>query len=167
MLRAMQLHHSVPTQLMPGLGGQARVIHGADGFTVETVKAWCSECPMRADMAAKKPNEKRVVHPIVAIMTLMHLAVSAAAQHYTHALPGSGCAGDRLSDPATCAVLAHMQPSQADLIDLGDGRDERYRYVLVVIDVFSRYCWLYPLAFKTTIAVARHVSCQPHLPALF
>ncbi|PSC72198.1 DNA polymerase I chloroplastic mitochondrial [Micractinium conductrix] len=96
------LHHAVPTQLMPAPGGQPRLVHGAEGFTVETAKAWCTECPVRADMAAKKPAEKRVVHPIVAIMTLMHLA--------------------------------------ADLIDLGAGRDERYRYVLVVIDVFSRYC---------------------------
>ncbi|PSC70012.1 leucine-rich repeat family [Micractinium conductrix] len=116
------LHHAVPTQLMPAPGGQPRLVHGAEGFTVETAKAWCSECPVRADMAAKKPAEKRVVHPIVAIMTLMHLA--------------------------------------ADLIDLGAGRDERYRYVLVVIDVFSRYCWLYPLASTTTIGVARHLYFQ-------
>ncbi|PSC75113.1 KRAB-A domain-containing 2-like [Micractinium conductrix] len=116
------LHHAVPTQLMPAPGGQPRLVHGAEGFTVETAKAWCTECPVRADMAAKKPAEKRVVHPIVAIMTLMHLA--------------------------------------ADLIDLGAGRDERYRYVLVVIDVFSRYCWLYPLASKTTIGVARHLYFQ-------
>ncbi|PSC70867.1 Transposon Ty3-I Gag-Pol poly [Micractinium conductrix] len=113
------LHHAVPTQLMPAPGGQPRLVHGAEGFTVETAKAWCTECPVRADMAAKKPAEKRVVHPIVAIMTLMHLA--------------------------------------ADLIDLGA---ERYRYVLVVIDVFSRYCWLYPLASKTTIGVARHLYFQ-------
>ncbi|PSC70172.1 Protease [Micractinium conductrix] len=67
------LHHAVPTQLMPAPGGQPRLVHGAEGFTVETAKAWCTECPVRADMAAKKPAEKRVVHPIVAIMTLMHL----------------------------------------------------------------------------------------------
>ncbi|PSC70757.1 serine hydrolase [Micractinium conductrix] len=73
------LHHAVPTQLMPAPGGQPRLVHGAEGFTVETAKAWCTECPVRADMAAKKPAEKRVVHPIVAIMTLMHLAVSSAA----------------------------------------------------------------------------------------
>ena len=69
----------MPTQLMPAPGGQPRLVHGAEGFTVETAKAWCTECPVRADMAAKKPAEKRVVHPIVAIMTLMHLAVSSAA----------------------------------------------------------------------------------------
>ena len=61
---------------MPAPGGAPRLVYGAEGFTAETVKAWCKECPVRADMAAKKPSEKRVVHPIVAIMTLMHLAVS-------------------------------------------------------------------------------------------
>ena len=64
---------------MPAPGGQPRLVHGAEGFTVETAKAWCTECPVRADMAAKKPAEKRAVHPIVAIMALMHLAVSSAA----------------------------------------------------------------------------------------
>lgn len=61
---------------MPGPRGELRMVHGAEGFTVETVKAWSRECAVRADMAAKKPTEKRVVHPIVAIMTLMHLMVS-------------------------------------------------------------------------------------------
>ena len=70
-----------------------------------------------------------------------------------------------LSHPTTSSIPACSHP-QADLIDLGAGRDERYRYVLVVIDVFSRYCWLYPLASTTTIGVARHVSCQHLLPAL-
>ena len=65
---------------MPAPGGQPRLVHGAEGFPVETAKAWSTKCPMRANMATKKPIEKRVVHPIVAIMTLMHLAVSSAAE---------------------------------------------------------------------------------------
>lgn len=35
-----------------------------------------------------------------------------------------------------------------------------FRYVLVVIDVYTRYCWLYPLVAKTPLAVARLVSTR-------
>lgn len=65
------------TKLAPGPSGEMRQVHGADGFLEDTVKAWCKECPVRADMAAKKPSEKRIVHPIVAIMSLIHLMVRA------------------------------------------------------------------------------------------
>lgn len=54
-----------------------RLVNGADGFLEDTVRAWCQQCPVRADMAPKKPTEKRTVHPIVAVMTLMHLMVRA------------------------------------------------------------------------------------------
>lgn len=47
---------------------------------------------------------------------------------------------------------------QADLLDLGEGRDPRYRYILAYIDLFTRHVWLRPLQDKTAIRVAREVG---------
>jgi hypothetical protein len=40
---------------------------------------------------------------------------------------------------------------QADLADLGviQAHNDDYRYLVVVVDVFSRYCWVHPLKQKT------------------
>lgn len=47
-----------------------------------------------------------------------------------------------------------------DLIDLGAGRDSRFRYILVYIDLFTRYVWLRPLATKEPLGVGREVSAH-------
>lgn len=47
---------------------------------------------------------------------------------------------------------------QADLLDMGDGVDPRFRYVLVIIDLFTRHVWLRPLKTKEAVHVAREVS---------
>ena len=45
-----------------------------------------------------------------------------------------------------------------DLIDLGHGRDENYRYVLTYIELLTRHVWLFPLKSKSALEVARSVS---------
>ena len=55
---------------------------------------------------------------------------------------------------------------QVDLVDLGEGRDPRFRYVLVVVELYTRFIWIYPLPTKHALLVARHVSGQPAQPAL-
>jgi len=50
---------------------------------------------------------------------------------------------------------------QVDLVDLGEGRDPRFRYVLVVVELYTRFIWIYPLPTKHALLVARHVSGQP------
>lgn len=41
---------------------------------------------------------------------------------------------------------------------MGDGVDPHYRYVLVIIDLFTRHVWLRPLKTKEAVNVAREVS---------
>ena len=43
--------------------------------------------------------------------------------------------------------VAALMP-QVDLIDLGEGRDERYRYILSYVELYTRYVWLRPLTSK-------------------
>lgn len=43
-------------------------------------------------------------------------------------------------------------------MDLGEGRDPRYRYILAYIDLFTRHVWLRPLPDEKAIQVAREVS---------
>lgn len=59
----------------------------------------------------------------------------------------------------SCAHPPLVAAMQADLIDLGGDRDDCFRYVLVVIDICSRFAWLFPLASKEPRGVARAVSC--------
>lgn len=47
---------------------------------------------------------------------------------------------------------------QVDLIDLGEGRDERYRYILSYVELYTRHVWLRPLATKEPIGVGRAVG---------
>ena len=57
------------------------------------------------------------------------------------------------------ACRPHVLPcTQADLLDLGAGRDLQYRYVLVYIELRSRRVWLRPMRTKTAQEVARWVS---------
>jgi hypothetical protein len=44
-----------------------------------------------------------------------------------------------------------------DIVDLGDGRDPNYRYILVIVELFTRYLWLRPLPTKEAVLVAREV----------
>jgi len=44
-----------------------------------------------------------------------------------------------------------------DLLDLGAGRDESFRYLLVYVDLFTRHVWLVPLPKKEGVLVARAV----------
>lgn len=44
------------------------------------------------------------------------------------------------------------------MVDLGEGRDPRFRYVLVVVELYTRFVWIYPLPTKHALLVARHVS---------
>ncbi len=50
-------------------------------------------------------------------------------------------------------------PVQVDLLDLGAGRDPRFRYVLVYIELFSRRLWLRVLSTKEARLVATEVGC--------
>lgn len=50
--------------------------------------------------------------------------------------------------------------AQVDLVDLGEGRDPRFRYVLVVVELYTRFIWIYPLPTKHALLVARHVSAD-------
>ncbi len=63
---------------------------------------------------------------------------------------------------ATAVTLPLLPASasrwQADLLDLGAGRDPRYRYVLVYIELRSRRVWLRPMQTKTAKEVADWVS---------
>lgn len=46
-----------------------------------------------------------------------------------------------------------------DLLDLGAGRDPRFRYVLVYIELYSRRVWLRALTTKEARLVATEVGC--------
>ena len=48
-------------------------------------------------------------------------------------------------------------------MDLGVGRDPAFRYVLVVVELYTRYIWMFPVPTKHALLVGRHVSgwCQP------
>ncbi len=48
---------------------------------------------------------------------------------------------------------------QVDLLDLGAGRDPRFRYVLVYIELYSRRVWLRALSTKEAMLVAAEVGC--------
>lgn len=43
-------------------------------------------------------------------------------------------------------------------MDLGEDRDPKFRYVLVVVELYTRFVWLYPIPSKHALLVARHVS---------
>lgn len=52
-----------------------------------------------------------------------------------------------------------MNRIQADLVDLGlDLQRDGTRYVLVLLDVFSRYLWLKPLKQKKPVEVVKHLE---------
>lgn len=71
----LQLYHHVPTQMALGPAGEERVVFGAEGFTKEAVQAYCSECPVRANTAPRKPTEVPIFTPIVAVAILVHQQV--------------------------------------------------------------------------------------------
>ncbi len=50
---------------------------------------------------------------------------------------------------------------QLDLIDLGAGRDDGFRYVLVYIDLLTRHVWLRALRTKEPAQVAVEVRLFP------
>lgn len=56
----------------------------------------------------------------------------------------------------TCAT--HALALQVDLSDLGAEAHSKYRYILVVIDHFSKHVWLRALKAKHSAEIARHVS---------
>ena len=58
-----------------GPAGEERVVFGAKGFTKEAVQAYCSECPVRANTAPRKPTEVPIFTPIVAVAILVHQQV--------------------------------------------------------------------------------------------
>ena len=48
------------------------------------------------------------------------------------------------------------------MMDLGPGRDTSFRYVLVYIELTTRFVWIRPLATKEAVLVAREVGgCWP------
>lgn len=53
-----------------------------------------------------------------------------------------------------------MRRNQADLVNLGrmSSPSEDYKYVLVLVDVFSRFLWLRPLKDKSAQEVAHHLG---------
>eukprot|EP00887_Chlorella_sp_A99_P005844 scaffold1.g5844.t1 len=59
--------------------------------------------------------------------------------------------------PAPHPIVIHraFEQMQADLLDLGAGRDEYFRYVLVAVELFTRHAWLFPLPTKEGVLVAR------------
>jgi hypothetical protein len=52
---------------------------------------------------------------------------------------------------ARVLVSEPYEQYDADIADLSSlaGENDKYRYILVVIDIFSRYLWLEPLRTKT------------------
>lgn len=69
----------------------------------------------------------------------------------------AGCAGLPPPPPNPPHPPTHAH-TQLDLVDLGAGRDAKYRYVFVLTDVNTGYCWLRALSGKDALIVARHVS---------
>ncbi|EFN59426.1 hypothetical protein CHLNCDRAFT_137959 [Chlorella variabilis] len=47
---------------------------------------------------------------------------------------------------------------KVDLIDLGEGRDPKYRYIMSYVDLFTRHVWLRALASKRPHGVARQLQ---------
>lgn len=64
--------------------------------------------------------------------------------------------------PKSITVKAVQDRHQVDLVDMGKWRVKygqvTYRYILTVIDVFSRYVWLRPLKGKHSADIARHLE---------
>ena len=55
-----------------------------------------------------------------------------------------------------------MERVQIDLVDMKEEqvthRDNNYRYILTVMDIFSRYLWLRPLTRKKASHVAHEIN---------
>ncbi|KAI7837895.1 hypothetical protein COHA_008296 [Chlorella ohadii] len=49
---------------------------------------------------------------------------------------------------------------QVDLLDLGAHISNEFRYVLLVVDRYSRFCWLRPLRTKHSRTIASYPSCS-------
>lgn len=47
-------------------------------------------------------------------------------------------------------------------MDLGEGRDPRYRYVLVYVELLTRRVWLRPLESKSALGVITEVGVWAH-----
>lgn len=48
--------------------------------------------------------------------------------------------------------------AQVDLLDLGEGRDSNFRYVLIMVELKTHHVWGTPLPSKSALLVARWVS---------
>lgn len=91
--------------------------------------------------------------------------------HRSHLHQMLNCKFNNKPPPIPITARSPHERHQIDLLDVGAamsyqkpssrGRNkvyskkQRYRYILTVIDVFSRYVWLRPLAFKSSKLVAR------------
>ena len=64
--------------------------------------------------------------------------------------------------PKPIIAKAVQDRHQVDLVDMGEWRVKygrvTYRYILTLIDVFSRYVWLRPLKGKHSEDIARHLE---------
>ncbi len=64
--------------------------------------------------------------------------------------------------PKSIKAKAVQDRHQVDLVDMGEWRVKygrvTYRYILTVIDVFSRYVWLRPLKGKHSLEISRHLE---------
>lgn len=95
--------------------------------------------------------------------------------HHMHAAgarfcwPFTSCpsAAPHCSPTSHRSCVTHAPPlPQLDLIDLGEGRDEHFRYVLVYLEMLTRTVWLRALPTKEPLQVAREVRVVPCRPAL-
>lgn len=165
------------TKLSDAPDGKERITKGLEGFEKKGIIAFLSECPIRADQRPAQPAVQPVEHPLEVEepfeQAQVRGACSAAAwwgvwSGGVRGQPGSspvgrwGVGGGRLCgstppppNPPHPPTHAH---TQLDLVDLGAGRDAKYRYVFVLTDVNTGYCWLRALSGKDALIVARHVS---------
>ena len=64
--------------------------------------------------------------------------------------------------PKSIKAKAVQDRHQIDLLDMGKWRIKHgqatYRYILTILDVFSRYLWLRPLKSKHSTEIAKHLE---------
>lgn len=167
----LQLAYKVPTTVTRP-DGTTCTLEGLEGFDRECLSIFLEASAVRADQAATKPDEKPPVQPIRVQRAFQQCQVGGnlagiwpqVAQEWQRTVPHScwqARHGSMQSLPTWRPQSGCCMPAlQGDLVDLGEGRDPAFRYVLVYVELLTRRVWLRPLRSKSALECVREVSCQ-------
>ena len=174
-----QLSKSYQTEL-----GDSRSITGLVGFTRELVREWSFQCPTCTYKHNNKPA-KNPVTTAIRVREVYELqqvcagwrvglregcderptgSTGLTARGKGEAVGARGLAMQRVRGaPALyprcsmCSSLLSPCTLQIDLCDFNSWGHPVYRYVLTIVDHFSKTVWLRPLKSKESAEIAKHV----------